>query len=366
MIANRTYASLVSATSTVSASTVNSAPVVSSVKVSPFSTVSQEELDFEYSEFQNLLAQDKAVEEAKKESKGRLLTVEQKAFEARGARREGPHKPSPLTAKGKESKKGKKKLAQTQLANQTVTVVDPITGVESSGSLNSSLGRRAKRKQADLKVIRKILPKQSNIVPQIELDSIAEGEIKEELKEGEILVEEEEEPFVMPLRETIQIEVVEKPAKKAKLEPKIEDKSGWSVVKAVKKPTKPSDRVAKFSNFNQSSIPRNQFRPNFNLEETKSTPNPLLPPKPKTGKVMFCQAIIRGIKCKFGDKCKFAHSVKEMDKTECRFPFKCRFVQYQGKGTYTSTCPSERVCMYWHAKESEESFCKRMGLKSVM
>lgn len=56
-------------------------------------------------------------------------------------------------------------------------------------------------------------------------------------------------------------------------------------------------------------------------------------------KTTICLNYEKGIECRFGDKCNFAHGENEIRKTKCKFGIKC-----YNKNTY---------CKFEHNEESE-------------
>ena len=77
----------------------------------------------------------------------------------------------------------------------------------------------------------------------------------------------------------------------------------------------------------------------------------------------LCHSVIYGTKCKYGPRCRFAHSIKDLSHKPCSFVDNngrstCRRVEmiqtkiYENKG--------DRICQCWHPEESDESYLARI------
>lgn len=92
-------------------------------------------------------------------------------------------------------------------------------------------------------------------------------------------------------------------------------------------------------------------------------------PAPKTEtktfsepKTRMCSTILSGKPCSYGDRCKFAHKVEHLSRKECSFGSECRYVRHGRDGSYRNV-HVERVCNYWHPRETVKSYGSRIGLK---
>ena len=78
----------------------------------------------------------------------------------------------------------------------------------------------------------------------------------------------------------------------------------------------------------------------------------------------MCRSIIQGKKC-YHAKCRFAHSVDQLTKRNCRFGVQCKFVKHIGQGKYIAQRfgRTGKTCSCYHPNETEQSFCLRLNLK---
>jgi hypothetical protein len=81
-------------------------------------------------------------------------------------------------------------------------------------------------------------------------------------------------------------------------------------------------------------------------------------------KTRMCSAVLSGRTCSYGDRCKFAHKVEHLSRKECTFGSECRYVRPGRDGSYHNTHP-ERMCNYWHPRETVRSYGSRIGLKDT-
>ena len=77
-------------------------------------------------------------------------------------------------------------------------------------------------------------------------------------------------------------------------------------------------------------------------------------------KTKLCDSIRKGVDCRHGANCRFAHSVEELVVSPCLFGQKCRFVSHSDK--VYANC-SEKKCMHQHPEEELENYYIRTGLK---
>lgn len=72
--------------------------------------------------------------------------------------------------------------------------------------------------------------------------------------------------------------------------------------------------------------------------------------------------------CPHGDKCKFAHSIEEINPRQCEYGLKCRMVrQVKGGGlknrpTFGDAGKPCKMCYYKHADETTEDYLVRVGI----
>jgi hypothetical protein len=80
-------------------------------------------------------------------------------------------------------------------------------------------------------------------------------------------------------------------------------------------------------------------------------------------KTKMCMSVANGVKCKYGEKCQFAHNISELTLVGCRFGIRCRSVRQKG-------CGMENIegsrCMFVHPTETKESYGIRVGLTKAV
>jgi hypothetical protein len=100
-----------------------------------------------------------------------------------------------------------------------------------------------------------------------------------------------------------------------------------------------------------------------------SCPDHLPPPdsSPTDGKkqpVKFCAFVLKGKKCGYGEKCRFAHSYSQLK--ECFFNTRCKkikIVKSNPDGTIEMINKGEG-CFFKHLNESKKSYMERVGKAS--
>jgi hypothetical protein len=70
----------------------------------------------------------------------------------------------------------------------------------------------------------------------------------------------------------------------------------------------------------------------------------------------MCSSIVAKKKCKHGAKCRFAHSIDQLEISECSFGARCKHVGRQGN-VYVNK--SERACQYMHPGETKKDVFER-------
>ena len=81
--------------------------------------------------------------------------------------------------------------------------------------------------------------------------------------------------------------------------------------------------------------------------------------KRKLFKTKLCKSLMTGQDCPYGANCRFAHSLAELNYTDCLFGKQCYFVEYvdgqvKNKGT--------KQCNHIHPDETRDNFMVRVGL----
>ena len=74
-------------------------------------------------------------------------------------------------------------------------------------------------------------------------------------------------------------------------------------------------------------------------------------------KTQICRSVSQKIKCPYGEKCKYAHKINELNIKDCGFGIKCKLVKYfNNKYVNTNTMKS---CCYKHPSETTENLYTR-------
>jgi len=99
--------------------------------------------------------------------------------------------------------------------------------------------------------------------------------------------------------------------------------------------------------------------------------NPTLATQPHTQAhakfTRLCVSITTEAKCPHGSKCRYAHSLAQLTHVECAFGVSCRYAKQVKPGFYRNIADKKtgKICTFWHADETEESYGLRMGMKQV-
>ena len=76
----------------------------------------------------------------------------------------------------------------------------------------------------------------------------------------------------------------------------------------------------------------------------------------------MCLSVAKGIPCKHGDKCRFAHSQEELQIPTCFFGCNCRLVKQTTSGFFVNSGgPNSKLCTFIHQEETKENFFQRTG-----
>ena len=73
----------------------------------------------------------------------------------------------------------------------------------------------------------------------------------------------------------------------------------------------------------------------------------------------MCKSIDRDMFCLHGEKCRFAHSLKELVTRNCLFNDSCRFVRFKNGKLVNN---GSNICMNKHPYENQDDFMERTGL----
>ena len=76
----------------------------------------------------------------------------------------------------------------------------------------------------------------------------------------------------------------------------------------------------------------------------------------------MCDSINKGIKCRHGDKCRFAHDKKELVIKACLHGDNCRNITVNKNGIYFNNKKENKICQYKHKFETEENCRNRNSL----
>lgn len=78
-----------------------------------------------------------------------------------------------------------------------------------------------------------------------------------------------------------------------------------------------------------------------------------------------CMSVETGTACKYGSRCKFVHTSKDLKIVQCKHNEACKFVQKVNGGEYINTSfgKNGRKCCHIHPEESVDNICKRLRIK---
>ena len=65
--------------------------------------------------------------------------------------------------------------------------------------------------------------------------------------------------------------------------------------------------------------------------------------------------------CKYGDNCRFAHSLSEISLCNCNYGETCIFVKYDKEGKCENDTTKHKICFFKHPGETDDSYHKRVG-----
>jgi hypothetical protein len=74
-------------------------------------------------------------------------------------------------------------------------------------------------------------------------------------------------------------------------------------------------------------------------------------------KTQICRSVSQKIKCPYGEKCKYAHKINELNIKNCGFGINCKLVKYMNK-QYVNT-NTMKSCCYKHPSETNENLYTR-------
>ena len=75
----------------------------------------------------------------------------------------------------------------------------------------------------------------------------------------------------------------------------------------------------------------------------------------------MCLSVTKGVPCRHGDRCRFAHSQEELQVAKCFFGCNCRFVRQTNQGWWMNA-GGDKKCTFIHQGESKENYVKRVGI----
>ena len=87
-------------------------------------------------------------------------------------------------------------------------------------------------------------------------------------------------------------------------------------------------------------------------------PKPQYNSRPKS---RLCKCVTEGVPCQYGERCRYAHSLHELQPDRCKHGQKCRCITVGYDKSVRNNERSHRVCMYTH-DESHCDYLKRTGL----
>ena len=78
-------------------------------------------------------------------------------------------------------------------------------------------------------------------------------------------------------------------------------------------------------------------------------------------KTQICRSVSLKIKCHYGEKCKYAHKINELNVKNCSFGINCKLVKYNNREYVNSN--TMKSCCYKHPSETNENLYIRNNLK---
>jgi hypothetical protein len=169
---------------------------------------------------------------------------------------------------------------------------------------------------------------------EIPVDEEHEQEIKEQEKAEELRVRE----LILKKIETPLPEIMEAPKPKKKAD------DGWQKIPKKKK-------IPKRVNVIKITTPK------MVEEEARKA---RIAPRSSSTKSRMCISVSSGKTCPHGSRCRFAHSIEELNPAQCLFNRKCKNVENTPFG-YVN-CGTKK-CYFQHTGETKEAYCKRLGYK---
>jgi len=95
-------------------------------------------------------------------------------------------------------------------------------------------------------------------------------------------------------------------------------------------------------NFNNSIIKKEKATRQNNYDKTKT---------------QFCKSLTDGLKCVYGEKCNYAHSISELRITMCNYPDTCFKIYLNNEGELLNC--NKQKCRFLHSFETKENYIKR-------
>jgi hypothetical protein len=84
------------------------------------------------------------------------------------------------------------------------------------------------------------------------------------------------------------------------------------------------------------------------------------PPVHSCERTRICNSVVENRKCPHGEKCRFAHSLEELNLVPCRFGDKCKLVCFED--SYKNVSKTTRVCKFSHPEETKINYAERVGI----
>ena len=162
-----------------------------------------------------------------------------------------------------------------------------------------------------------------------EINKLKEQEKAEELRVRELILKKIETPLP---------EIMEAPVPKKKAD------DGWQKIPKKKKSSKRVN-VIKITT------------PKMIEEESRKA---RIAPRSSSTKSRMCISVSSGKTCPHGSRCRFAHSIEELNPVQCLFNRKCKNVENTPYG-YVNV--GTKKCCFQHTGETKEAYCKRLGYK---
>jgi len=109
------------------------------------------------------------------------------------------------------------------------------------------------------------------------------------------------------------------------------------------------DNIVKFTEKTSSKLKQ--------LEQLKNTGDL----SKRLEKTRMCVSVSLGVPCKFLEKCKFAHSIEDLNVAQCIFDKDCSYVEFTEDGIWKNV-NTHKICGFIHPKETMCNYIDRVKI----